>query len=55
MLSRGKVVAWFQGPMDFGPRSLGGRSILGDPSNRYARENINATCGIGPTISRRRW
>jgi carbamoyltransferase len=41
MLSRGKLVAWFQGPMDFGPRSLGGRSILADASNRYARENIN--------------
>jgi carbamoyltransferase len=41
MLSRGKLVAWFQGSMDFGPRSLGGRSILADPSNRYARENIN--------------
>jgi carbamoyltransferase len=41
LLSRGKVVAWFQGAMDFGPRSLGGRSILCDPSNRYARHNIN--------------
>ena len=41
MLSRGKLVAWFQGPMDFGPRSLGGRSILLDPSSRYARENTN--------------
>jgi carbamoyltransferase len=41
MLTRGKVVAWFQGAMDFGPRSLGGRSILCDPSNRYARHNIN--------------
>jgi carbamoyltransferase len=41
MISRGKLVAWFQGAMDFGPRSLGGRSILADPSNRYARENIN--------------
>jgi carbamoyltransferase len=41
MLSRGKLVAWFQGAMDFGPRSLGGRSILCDASSRYARENIN--------------
>ena len=41
MLSRGKLVAWFQGPMDFGTRSLGGRSILLDPSSRYARENTN--------------
>jgi carbamoyltransferase len=41
MLTRGKLVAWFQGAMDFGPRSLGGRSILCDPSSRYARENVN--------------
>jgi len=41
MLSRGKLVAWFQGAMDFGTRSLGGRSILLDPSSRYARENTN--------------
>jgi len=41
LLSRGKVIAWFQGAMDFGPRSLGGRSILCDPSSRYARHNVN--------------
>jgi carbamoyltransferase len=41
MLSQGKVIAWFQGAMEFGPRSLGSRSILCDPSSRYARANIN--------------
>jgi len=41
MLSRGTVVAWFQGPMGFGPRSIGTRGILCDPSNKYARENVN--------------
>jgi hypothetical protein len=41
LLSQGKVVAWFQGPMAFGPRPLGSRSILCDPSLRYARENMN--------------
>lgn len=41
MLSRGMVVGWFQGPMVFGPRSLGTRSVLCDPSTRYARENVN--------------
>jgi hypothetical protein len=41
LLARGKVVAWFHGALDFGPRALGGRSILCDPSNRYARHNIN--------------
>ena len=29
----GKTVAWFQGRMEFGPRSLGNRSILADPQN----------------------
>jgi predicted NodU family carbamoyl transferase len=41
LLARGKLVGWFQGAMDFGCRSLGGRSILCDPSARYARENVN--------------
>lgn len=41
LLANGKTVAWFQGPMEFGPRSFGSRSILCDPSNRYAAENIN--------------
>jgi carbamoyltransferase len=41
VLSGGRNVAWFQGAMDFGPRSLGSRSILCDPSSRYARENVN--------------
>jgi carbamoyltransferase len=42
LLSRGKLVAWFQGAAEFGPRSLGGRSVLCDPSDRYVRENANA-------------
>jgi predicted NodU family carbamoyl transferase len=41
MLARGRVVAWYQGATDFGPRSSGGRSILCDPSNRYTRDNVN--------------
>lgn len=41
MLTQGKVLGWFQGPMAFGPRSLGTRSILADPSVRYARQNVN--------------
>ncbi len=31
LVAEGKIVGWFQGRMEFGPRSLGGRSILGDP------------------------
>ncbi|HEX3702170.1 MAG TPA: carbamoyltransferase C-terminal domain-containing protein [Vicinamibacterales bacterium] len=41
LLARGSVVGWFQGAAAFGPRSLGTRSTLCDPSNRYARENMN--------------
>ncbi|MEB3316929.1 MAG: carbamoyltransferase [Cyanobacteriota bacterium] len=33
LLEQGKVIGWFNGPMEFGPRALGGRSILGDPRN----------------------
>jgi carbamoyltransferase len=41
LLAQGKVIAWFQGSMVFGPRALGSRSILCDPSHRYARQNVN--------------
>jgi carbamoyltransferase len=36
-----EVVGWFQGRMEFGPRALGGRSILGDARNPRMRELIN--------------
>lgn len=42
LLAAGRFVAWYQEPLDFGPRSLGSRSILCDPSNRYAKENMNS-------------
>jgi carbamoyltransferase len=41
MLEQGKVVGWFQGALGFGPRAMGTRSILCDPSNRYSRQNMN--------------
>ena len=34
LLAKGQVVGWFQGRMEYGPRALGNRSILGDPRNR---------------------
>jgi carbamoyltransferase len=40
-LADGKVVGWFQGRMEFGPRSLGGRSILGDARNRQMQSTMN--------------
>ncbi len=40
-LARGKVVGWFQGRMEFGPRALGGRSILGDPRSQDMQTLMN--------------
>jgi carbamoyltransferase len=37
----GKAVGWFQGRMEFGPRSLGGRSILGDPRSEKMQKTLN--------------
>ncbi len=37
-----KIVAWMQGPMEFGPRALGRRSILANPRDPYATENLNS-------------
>ena len=40
-LAAGKVVGWLQGRMEFGPRALGGRSILGDARNRDMQSVMN--------------
>jgi carbamoyltransferase len=40
-ISQGLVVGWFQGRMEFGPRALGARSILGDPRNKEMQKKIN--------------
>jgi carbamoyltransferase len=40
-LERGDAVGWFQGRMEFGPRALGARSILGDPRNPEMQKNLN--------------
>lgn len=41
-LAAGQVVGWFQGRLEFGPRSLGARSILADPRDSGMRDKINA-------------
>lgn len=41
LLVDGKVVGWFQGRMEFGPRALGNRSILGNPTIRGTSDRIN--------------
>ena len=40
-LSEGNVVGWMQGRMEFGPRALGGRSILGDPRSADMQKKLN--------------
>jgi len=40
-LDAGKVVGWFQGRMEFGPRALGARSILGNPRNANMQRTMN--------------
>jgi carbamoyltransferase len=48
-LSRGKVVAWFQGPSEYGPRALGHRSLLADPRSPWTKEILNHQ------VKRREW
>ena len=40
-LSEEKIVGWFQGRMEFGPRSLGNRSIIADPRSEKMQKNLN--------------
>ena len=41
IIDEGKIVGWFNGPMEFGPRALGGRSIVGDPRNKKMQSLMN--------------
>ena len=40
-LANEKAIGWFQGRMEFGPRALGGRSIIGDPRSDKMQKNLN--------------
>ena len=40
-LKNGKIVGWFQGRMEFGPRALGCRSIIADPRSENMQKNLN--------------
>jgi carbamoyltransferase len=42
MIADGRVLAWFRGRMEFGPRALGNRSIVADPGHPEMRDRINA-------------
>jgi carbamoyltransferase len=41
LLSQGKILGWFQGRMEFGPRALGSRSILADPRDAEMNAKVN--------------
>lgn len=41
LIAEGKVIGWFQGRMEYGPRALGARSILGDARNREMQRRMN--------------
>jgi carbamoyltransferase len=41
LLARGKILGWFQGRMEFGPRALGSRSILADPRDPEMNAKVN--------------
>ncbi len=41
LLAAGKIIGWFQGRMEFGPRALGGRSILADPRDPEMNAKVN--------------
>jgi carbamoyltransferase len=42
LLADNSVVGWFQGRMEFGPRALGARSILANPTDAYMKDTLNA-------------
>ncbi|MEX0965946.1 MAG: carbamoyltransferase [Bacteroidia bacterium] len=41
LLSEGNIIGWMQGRIEFGPRALGNRSILGDPRNQEMQQKLN--------------
>ena len=41
LLNTGKIIGWFQGRMEFGPRALGNRSIIADPRNTDMQKKLN--------------
>ncbi len=41
ILANGKIIGWFQGRSEFGPRALGNRSILADPRKKNMQEKVN--------------
>lgn len=61
LLAAGAVIGWFQGALEFGPRALGGRSILADPRDAATRDRVNRLKGreawrpLAPAVSAERY
>lgn len=57
LLKRGKILAWFEGGSEYGPRALGHRSLFADASNRYMKYRLNEIKGreywrpVAPIVS----
>jgi carbamoyltransferase len=49
-INEGKIIGWFQGGMEFGPRSLGGRSILVRPTDYSTHQSLNERLGRYDTM-----
>ena len=49
LLSKGKIIGWFQGRMEVGPRALGNRSIVADPRDAKMKEKLNEV------VKKREW
>ena len=45
LISQGKIIGWFQGRMEWGPRALGNRSILADPRDPIMKDKLNCIKG----------
>ena len=49
-ISKGKIIGWYQGRMEFGPRALGNRSIIGDPRNPKMKDLLNTKIKLRETF-----
>ena len=49
-IDKGNIIGWFQGKMEWGPRALGNRSILGDPRRSDMKDILNQKLLFGELI-----
>ena len=46
LISKGKIIGYFQGKSEYGPRALGNRSILADPRSPFMQKQLNLKINI---------